>query len=452
MKLSLSKIAAQLNLPIPKEQFDVTNITTDSRRAEEFCLFAALQGERCDGHDFVAQLDMNFDHIAFLVEREIEGVRAPQLVCKNVLEALADIAKLHLDTMPAIRLAVTGSVGKTTTKEMMACTLSAAYNVQKSLGNRNNELGMPLTAFSVTKEHNAVIFEMGMRGLGQIAYLAQRVRPKIGVITNIGTSHIEILGSRENICRAKMELASYIQPDGVLIVNGDEPLLREACDKSPVAVKTFGIDTPCDYQAQDIEYLENRTKFTIVSDEAKTDIDIPSPGRHTVYNALAAFAVAAQLGINGQEIAHQLSLYYDGGLRQNIYNEQGLVFFDDTYNASPESMCAALGVMQRFPNRKIAVLADMLELGDFSKAAHRQVGECCRNSGVDRLICYGEMARHIVEGADMGAGAVWCENKESALRVLESIVQEDDIILFKGSHAMQTGTVLTEFKKRWAGR
>lgn len=449
MKLDLLKIADTLGLAKPAKPFTVTRVTTDSRQVEEGSLFAALKGEKFDGHDFIQNLDASFDNVAFLVERKLEGIRGEQLVCQNVLEALADIAALHIETLSALRLAVTGSVGKTTTKEMLAVALSAKYNTQKSIGNRNNELGMPLTAFSADESHEAIIFEMGMRGRGQIDYLARRVRPQIGLITNIGTSHIEILGSRENICAAKMELCDHITEDGVLIINGDEPLLQEAAKGKKCKIRTFGIDTPCDYLAKNITYFEDKTSFTIQTDTGDFSLEIPAAGRHIVYDALAAFAAAAEAGVPMEDICKKLCLYHDGGLRQNIYTENGITFFDDTYNASPESMAAALSVLSRFPGRKVAVLADMLELGDYSEAGHRQVGEACRTNGVNKLICYGEKAKHIVDAAHL-SDSVWVATKEEALRCLIKDAKKEDVILFKGSNAMQTGFVLTEFKKRWA--
>ena len=218
---------------------------------ESIFLERAIAGERVDGHDFIPTLDTKFQNVMFLCSKKT-GAKHDELVCDDVLRALADVASLHLQSMPAKRVAVTGSVGKTTTKEMIACALSGKYSVQKSLANRNNELGMPLTAFTVDESHGAAIFEMGMRGKGQIDYLARRVRPKVGVITNIGVSHIELLGSRENICAAKMELANYIARDGVLSLNGDEPLLREAAKNVPAKVRFFSIDTAGDYRAENI--------------------------------------------------------------------------------------------------------------------------------------------------------------------------------------------------------
>ncbi len=449
MKLSLLEIALALGLAKPERSFTVTQVSTDSRNIGEGGLFAALKGEKFDGHDFVERIDQSFDDVAFLVERKIEGVRGEQLVCDNVLEALADIAALHVGTLPAKRLAVTGSVGKTTTKEMLAVALSAKYKTQKSIGNRNNELGMPLTAFSADESHEAIIFEMGMRGRGQIDYLARRVCPQIGVITNIGTSHIELLGSRENICAAKMELADHIAENGVLVINGDEPLLLKAAKEKKINFSTFGIENPCDFFAKDITYFEDRTRFTVQTDEGDFVLEIPAAGRHIVYDALAAFAAAAKAGVPMPQICQKLSLYHDGGLRQNIYTENGITFFDDTYNASPESMMAALSVLARFPTRKVAVLADMLELGTHSEKAHRSVGEACQKNGVDLLICYGTDAKYIAEQAQIKNSACFA-NREEALEHLVKCAKKEDVILFKGSNAMQTGSLLTEFKKRWA--
>lgn len=449
MKLTAFDVADRLGLRRPARNMIIRQVVTDSRQVKENTLFAALVGERVDGHDFIPTLDTKFQNVMFLCSKKT-GAKHDELVCDDVLRALADVASLHLQSMPAKRVAVTGSVGKTTTKEMIACALSGKYSVQKSLANRNNELGMPLTAFTVDESHGAAIFEMGMRGKGQIDYLARRVRPKVGVITNIGVSHIELLGSRENICAAKMELANYIARDGVLILNGDEPLLREAAKNVPAKVCFFSIDTAGDYRAENITLSENAIAFTLHCSKGTFDVTVPCGGKHTVYNALAAFAVADALEVAPEIILKQLSCYADGGLRQNIYKEADLLIFDDTYNAAPESMQASLGVMSAYPNRKIAVLADMLELGDYSQEAHQKVGTACNECGTDVLISFGSFSQTMVD-AFKGQGYAF-DTREEALEKLLEIAKKEDIILFKGSHSMQCDILLQDFLKRWKNK
>ena len=446
MKLSAFEIADALHAVRPCVNTEICEITTDSRTVGEHTLFAALAGERFDGHDFIPSLDDQFQQIVFLTDRPIQTKNAV-IVCEDVLQALADIAALHLQQLSLLKVAVTGSVGKTTTKEMIASVLSAHFAVQKSLANRNNELGMPLTAFSVTEQHTAAVFEMGMRGRGQIDFLARRVRPDIGVITNIGTSHMELLGSRENICKAKMELADCLSEKGVLLLNGDEPLLRSAAKDCSCQVRFFGLDAACDYRAENIENTRFGTRFTLWYREKSISVFLPVTGEHNVYNALAAFAVAYEAGMDPAQIVSKLSSYHDGGLRQSIYEEGGLLFFDDSYNASPESMRAALSVMRLYPNRKVAVLSDMLELGEASETAHREVGSFARRSGVDELICFGTLSAQTAQG--FGAGAHFFDNRAAALEYLLKNVHKDDMILFKGSHAMACDKLLHDFKKRW---
>jgi len=448
MKLYAFDIADRLGLRRPERNTLITKIVTDSREAGENTLFAALVGERVDGHDYVSTLDEKFGSIVFLTSRKT-GAKHTELVCADVLRALADIAAMYLESLPALRVAVTGSVGKTTTKEMIDCTLSGKYRVQKSLANRNNELGMPLTAFSVEREHQVAIFEMGMRGLGQIDYLARRVRPHVGVITNIGVSHIELLGSRENICKAKMELADHIVHGGVLILNGDEPLLRAAAENLS-NVRWFGIDEAADYHARDIEITESAVSFTLEHKDNCYKVTLPGSGRHLVYDALSAFAVAMEMEVPPEVICAQLSVYRDGGLRQHIFREGDLLLFDDTYNAAPESMQAALSVMSVYPNRKIAVLADMLELGDYTKEAHRIVGESCKENNVDLLITFGEQASIVADA--FGGKSFVCKDRVEALEALMQEVRKEDIILFKGSHSMQCDILLQDFIKRWKSK
>ncbi len=449
MKLYAFDIADRLGLHRPLRNMEIKNIVTDSRQVEENTLFCALVGEKSDGHDYISELDKKFKNVMFLVSKPIKTVHGT-LLCRDVLTALADIAKLYLETLDCKRVAVTGSVGKTTTKEMIDCTLSAKFRVQKSLANRNNELGMPLTAFSVNEEHQVAIFEMGMRGLGQIDYLARRVKAHIGVITNIGVSHIELLGSRENICKAKMELADHIVAGGVLLINGDEPLLRQAVKEHTVRYATFGIDQPADYYADDIVMDHQSIRYCLHHGQKEYRISLPGSGKHMVYDSLSAFAVANEMGVASEDIIAALATYQDGGLRQHIYEQDGVLIFDDTYNAAPESMQAALGVMSAYPNRKIAVLADMLELGDYAPQAHVKVGESAAQNGVDQLICYGEYAQCIAEG--YGQGAVICKDRAGALEQLLPLVKEKDIILFKGSHSMQCDKLLQEFSKRWKNK
>lgn len=448
MKLYAFDIADRLGLRRPHRNTLITKIVTDSREVEENTLFAALIGERADGHDYIPALDEKFHSIIFLTSRKTGAVHT-EFVCSDVLRALADIAALYLESLPAIRVAVTGSVGKTTTKEMIDCVLSGKYQVQKSLANRNNELGMPLTAFSVEPKHQVAIFEMGMRGLGQIDYLARRVKPHIGVITNIGLSHIELLGSRENICKAKMELANHIVRGGVLILNGDEPLLRQAA-KGQSRVRWFGIDEEADYRAVDIAISENSVSFTLEHKGEKYPITLPGSGRHLVYDALSAFAVAMEMNVPVKVICSQLSVYQDGGLRQHIFREEDIIFFDDTYNASPESMRAALSVMSVYPNRKIAVLADMLELGDYAQQAHETVGEHCKENNVDILITFGEYARTVAKS--FAGESYVCNDRLEALETLLQVAQKEDIILFKGSHSMKCDVLLQDFIKRWKNK
>ncbi len=450
MKLTAFDIADRLGLRRPLRNTVIRRIVTDSRQVEENTLFAALVGEKSDGHDFIAELDKKFNNILFLCSRKT-GAQHDELVCDDVLRALGDIAALHLSTMPAKRVAVTGSVGKTTTKEMICHALSGRYTVQKSLANRNNELGMPLTAFTVGSEHQAAIFEMGMRGRGQIDYLARRVKPHIGVITNIGVSHIELLGSRENICAAKMELAAHIAPDGVLILNGDEPLLREAAQGVSCKVRWFGLEQAADYFADNIILGESSVRFTLRYQGKALELVLPEGGKHIVYDALAAFAAASEMGVPPEMIAELFAGYQSGGLRQHIYREDDLIIFDDTYNAAPESMEAALRVMAAYPNRKIAVLADMLELGDYSAEAHSKVGKLCAECA-DKLICYGHYAPLMTKAFGREADAAAFANRDEALSALCATAAAGDMILFKGSHSMACDQLLKEFLKRWKNK
>ena len=448
MKLFAYDIADALGLPHPAVNIEIRHIVTDSREVRENTLFAALAGERVDGHDFIPALDQTQKDILFLTSRPMD-TRNGCLVCEDVLEALGDIAALHLSRLNVKKVAITGSVGKTTTKEMVSYVLEGAFRTQKTLANRNNELGMPLTAFSVEETHETAVFEMGMRGFGQIAYLASRVRPDIGVVTNIGTVHMELLGSRENICKAKMELADHLSPEGIMILNGDEPLLRQYAAHHGIKAQYFGIRTKADFFARDICMSRDGVKYTLVCENREFPVSLPVAGEHNVYNSLAAFAVAYRLGEDPAVILGRLASFSDGGLRQNIYMENGILYFDDTYNASPEAVCASLDLMRQYPNRKIAVLADMLELGPQEAELHQRVGAYCRSAGIHTLICYGPLSENTAQGF---GGGKWFADRDGALAALLETARENDMILFKGSHAMACGKLLSDFKKRWNER
>jgi len=434
-------------------QGSVTEICTDSRRVTPGCLFVALKGERSDGHDYVAQA-LEKGAAAAVAAHPVAGVPAGRLLLvADPLASLLDIAARYRAKFPGLRLVgVTGSVGKTTTKDFIACVLSARYRTHKTQGNQNNELGVPLTVFGLTPQHQTAVVEMGMQGLGEIRSLTLALRPAVGVITNIGVSHIQQLGSRENILKAKLELCEGMDDGAPLLLNGDNDLL------SGVRVPRlncifYGAENPaCAIRAGAVAEDGDSTSFTIAAEGGSWPARIPCLGRHNVLNALAAFGVGRQLGIPAEECVAALRRYEPSGMRQRILRlAGGVTLVEDCYNASPDSMRAALTTLRQFPcaGRRIAVLADMLELGPIAEESHRRVGGLAAGCA-DLLLCWGPLGRLYAEGARAAgmADPRWFAEKEELTRALCDLVQPGDVVWGKASRGMKLEEALEPLTQR----
>ena len=442
MKLTLKQIADRTKGVLCGQDMTVTSLVTDSRRAEAGCIFAAIKGEHFDGHDFIKSLDSK-SGIAYLTDRDPGAVSNPYIMTDSVLRTVGDIAAMHLETLDVKKIAVTGSVGKTTTKNFIASALSRCMKVHYSKGNHNNELGLPLSVLETSESDAAVVLEMGMRGFGQIKYLCSIAPPDVAVITNIGISHIELLGSRENIFKAKSEIVQALPQNGTAVINADDDMLGSlVTDKK---VLRYGIDNKdCDILAQNIV---NNT-FDLVYNGVKKHVQLSVEGRHNIYNALAAAAVGIALGCDIYSLICGIESFSGDGKRQNIYEYKGLRIFDDTYNASPASMSAAMSVMSGYEGRKVLVLADMLELGSYSIQAHRQLACDILRLGADKVICVGSQMKYLYEELDDNM-AYYCTDNSQALEVLKKNVQTGDNILFKGSQSMNMAGLLNDFKGEW---
>lgn len=420
----------------------VAEISTNSRKISNDCLFLALKGERFDGNDFIADAFEN-GAVAVLTDRDPGNIPGKSLVkVGDTLKALHDIASYIRDRFAIPFIGITGSVGKTSTKEMIACALGAKYNVLKNEGNYNNEIGVPLTIFRLEPGHEAAVIEMGMSGFGEIRALTRIVRPQVGIITNIGMSHIEKLGSRQDILRAKLELLEGLQPDGLLILNGDDVLLSGVKGLLDVRTVSYGLEESADYQAYNIRSRgEKGIDFNIVLDGKEHTVHVPAPGVHNVYNALAALAAGRELHIPAETLIGGIAGYSPGNMRLNIIKSSGLTIINDAYNASPQSVKTAIDVLNEIEaNRRIAVLGDMLELGSWSTDAHKETGEYAAGSSTDLIITVGEAAAHIADGAiEAGfprSGIAVLANNDEAVRYLRNIIRQGDAILVKGSRGM----------------
>lgn len=420
----------------------VSDISTDSRKVGPDSIFIAIKGERFDGNDFIDDAFRN-GAAAVLTEREAEGYPGRTVIrVSDTLKAFHELASYYRCKFEIPFVGITGSVGKTSTKEMVACALGARFNVLKNEGNFNNEIGVPLTIFRLEPEHEAAVIEMGMSGFGEIRALTGIVRPKVGIITNIGLSHIEKLGSRQNILRAKLELLEGLQPDGLLILNSDDVMLSGVKDLLEVRTVSYGLEENADYQAYNIRSRgEKGIDFNIKLDGIEYDVHVPVPGVHNVYNALAALAAGHELRIPAEKLISGIAGYCPGKMRLNIIRSGGLTIINDAYNASPQSVKAAIDVLNEIEaERRIAVLGDMLELGTWSTSAHKETGMYAAGSSTDMIITVGEAAAYIAEGAvEAGfprSGTAVLSNNEEAVRCLKDMIREGDAVLVKGSRGM----------------
>ena len=426
----------------------ITGMQHDSRAVRVGDLFVALPGERVDGHDYVEQAK-KAGAVAALVSRKMD-CSLPQILVKDTLKAYGDIAREYRKNSGVSVVAITGSVGKTTTKEMISCVLSGKYRVSKTQGNQNNDLGLPITVMEMPADTQIAVLELGMNHFGEMSYLTSIAQPNTVVITNIGTMHIEHLGTREGILKAKLEIMEGIQEDGVAVFNGDEPLLWNLREGNHRRIY-FGIENDqCDVAAEEIRPIDGGVYFTIRGLGQRFQIFVPQEGRHMVYNALAAAAVGLLNGVSPESIQYQLGLFHNTGMRQNVFEENGYVIIEDCYNAGPESMEAALRVLgdHSTERRRIAVLGDMLELGSRAMAEHYRVGRLAAQVA-DLVLTYGEHSERIVTGAITGGMsskfALHFESRKEMASTLKRLAKKGDVILFKGSRGMHMEEVLKAF-------
>lgn len=441
--LSVSAIAKAIGFLYDGPEFDVTRYVTDSRQVEEGCLFAALKGERVDGHSFIPDLDRTHKNILFLVSEVPKVIlQNPCLVVEDVREALGRIAKAHLKKMPAKIIGVTGSVGKTTTKNFILSALNAAISASGTAGNMNNELGVPLTALAVGEQNQAAVIEMGMRGLGQITYLTQFIRPDIAVVTNIGVAHLELLKSRTNIARAKLEMVDALGEGGIALLNGDEPLLYGARPNHKCLY--FGFSAHNDYRAEEI----CGTSFTLRYPQGAISITLQVEGEHQIMNALAAFGVGHLMGIDPQLLKQGLEAFAGDGRRMFTETVGGITVIDDSYNASPDSMAAALKVLAAKEGRRVAVLGDMLELGSFEQQGHRQVGALCGELKIDAVLAVGAASKDIYRALPATVEGHYVASRADAFDALMQVVRPGDTVLFKASNGMNFQALANALKER----
>ncbi|WP_312286187.1 UDP-N-acetylmuramoyl-tripeptide--D-alanyl-D-alanine ligase [Terrisporobacter sp.] len=436
------------------EETLVNDIVIDSRKASKENAFVAIVGENLDGHDFI-NLAINQGCKTIIKNKDnnvdIENKEINVIEVNNTEVAFGDIARLYKNKFEIPFIAVTGSVGKTTTRDMVYSTISAKYNSLKNVGNLNNQFGVPLTLFNLNKEHECAVIEMGMSGFNEIEYLVNIVKPQIGIISNIGYSHVEHLGSRDGIFKAKMEITTNFDENSLLIVNGDDDCLKTLKDKHLVyKLKTFGFEKDNDIYCESFEMDEDNINFIAVIDGKREEFFIPTVGKHNIYNAMAAILVGINLNMTLEEIKDGLKNFQCTKNRLDIIKSNNLTIIDSVYNASIDSMTAALNILGRYKSRRVAILGDMFEMGDFAEFGHRQVGKSALNN-VDILISIGKDSEFIVKELkenNMNPDNLYhFETKEEAIEKLDDIIKENDTILVKASRGMHLEKVVEHLNK-----
>lgn len=417
----------------------VTGVSTDTRTIEKGTLFVAVRGERFDGNDFIADAAAKGAAAVISDRREgAEGFDVPVILTEDSRAAQLRLARYHRERFPVKLCGVTGSVGKTSTKDMIYAVLSGDFDTLKTEGNFNNDIGLPKTLFRLGNSHGAAVIEMGMSDLGEISVLSEAAVPDCAVITNIGYCHIENLKTRENILKAKLEILDGARDGAPLIVCGDDEYLRSV-ELSDRRVIRYGFGDSCDVRAEDILHREDGESFTLVDGEQRFMAAVPVCGEHHILNALAAYCVGRSFGMQPQDIVSGFLRYEASGMRQRTEKHGNVTFILDCYNASPTSMKSSLSVLggARAEGRKIAVLGDMLELGDMSAQLHAMVAEYVTENS-DVCFLYGEEMAHCRDRLIQSGFEVYHSTDKAQLTAqLKGFVRDGDLLLFKGSRGMR---------------
>jgi len=430
-----------------------TSVSTDTRTLKKGALYIALKGDKHDGHDYVDEAFNKGAGGAVMSKSKAQSSKSKintklkiQIVVPNTLKALQDIARFHRRRMKAKVVAVTGSSGKTTTKDMIASVLSQKGRTLKTEENLNNEIGVPLTLLKLDRTHKFAVIEMGMQGPGEIEELSSVAEPDIAVITNVGKAHLEKLKTRMNIAKAKGEVLLHLKKSGTAVLNADDDFFEYLAGKAK-SKKTvsFGINNKADVSASNIRDNGKNTSFVF---EQKT-VRLPLPGLHNVYNALCAAAAGKVFGLPAKKIASGLAVFKASSKRMDIRtNKKGILIINDTYNANPSSMRAALEVLSKQKGRRIAVLGDMLELGPLSKKEHSDIGRFVASSGIEILITSGDLSKHVFLTASRlvpNSRYYFFKNKSSVTEKLSSIIKKGDSVLFKASRGMKFEKIAEKF-------
>lgn len=434
------------------EEVCTETVSTDSNHIGEKCLFVPIIGERVDAHQFIDGAIDNGAVAVLTSEHDDMDSDIPYIRVDNTTMALQNLGRVYGEKMHIPKIGITGSVGKTTTKEMIACALSAGMKVFKTSGNNNSQIGVPLTLLKIAKEDEIAVIEMGMSMPGEMIRLSKLLTLDCAVVTNIGVSHIEQLKTQDGICEEKFHIADALTKGGVVFLNGDDPVIMKHRHELAFDTVLFGLDADNDYRASDIKVCDGGINFNItVKDGSTYPARLNVLGVHNVRNALVSVAVAERYNIPVKDALAALEQYNGVSMRQEITVKDGITFIDDSYNASPDSMKAGIDVLCSVDaqGKKIAVLADMLELGVKAREYHKEVGSHISKSAVDELVLFGELAEAIGEGAALNAGIkiTSFDSREAINSYLEKNLQPGDAVLFKGSRGMKLNECADYFVK-----
>ncbi len=427
---------------------EILSVTTDSRTVTGDCLFAAIKGENSDGHDYI-RVAIEKGALCALAERHPENESSfPIIIVKNTIAALGDLAAFYRRQFDIPILGITGSVGKTTAKEMVSAVLSQRFKVHKTPKNLNNDLGVPLTLFGLDESHEFAVIEMGISHFGEMTRLAEIVRPDMALYTTIGCAHLEFLGDFDGVLKAKTEMLEFLPENGTVFVNGDSETLRKLTCKQKICL--YGVSQDCEVTAENIRLLgTDGMELEIVSGTHRIPCKINSYGVHMVTAALGAAAVGLRMGLTDTEIADGIASYVPVGSRAGIINTGKITIIDDCYNANPTSVAAALDSLSLLKGRRVCILGDMGELGRTASELHFETGAHASEKGIDLVIACGELSLSTAEGAkSIGASSVvYFEGKEKLYPELQRLIEKGDSVLVKASHSQKFEEIVEALKK-----
>lgn len=427
------------------KNIEITSVERDSRQIKDGSLFLAIKGERVDGHDYIEKCFAG-GAVCAVCEKPPVNEEKPYILVDSTLEAVKKIAKAYRRKFDIPVVGVSGSVGKTSTKEMLYAVLSQKFRTHKTQGNLNNELGVPLTLLSMPEDTQAAVIEMGISDFGEMTRLSEMVQPTICVLTIIGCCHLENLGDRDGVLKAKTEMFKNAAENAEYILNGDDDKLYSVTEVNGKKPIYFGFAGDNDYYAEDIENNgEGGISCTLCFDNTRLNVNIPAIGSYMVSNALAAVAAGRLLGLSDEQLINGVQSYKTVGSRANVINTGKIRIIDDCYNANPTSVKASLDTLVNFSGRKVAILGDMKELGTDELKLHLETGKYAKDKGVDLVIAVGPLAVELAKGAD----GEWFESVEQVKSAIPALISDGDTVLVKASHSMHFEEIVDFLKEQF---